>query len=118
MINYEFRSIVEFSEKIRTIGYTQELGFTLDTPDDVYGANWEPMGWYGIRISEAFDAYTVIIGNYGVGIVYINTTMDTGMTIEDVIINFIKEEQGIVVNKNYKIAVDMDDWSERIHSCK
>lgn len=112
-VNYGFRSIKDIARMLRSKlnkGEKAEIGFTLDTLDDVTGDNWEPTEWYGVVLTEMFDAWSLIIGEYAIGILWHDPIENDGISIEQSLIAFIKDEQNITVDEDYQLAIDFDEW--------
>ena len=60
----------------------KDVGFTLDTEEDVE-IQGEPQGWYGAKIDNTFDGNDFMIGDYGVGIIFISSMLEPPSSFSD-----------------------------------
>ena len=112
---YSFKAIWEIGNWFRRHPTQRKtLEFTLDSPSEVTGNTWEPTGWYGIKITDDFDVTNVLIGEYGIGLLWYDDPVENlGETIENSLINFIKNEEGIKnIDKWHYITVDLKVWED------
>lgn len=81
----------------------KEVGFTCDTSEDVY-AHGEPMGWYAIKFTRAFDGESLVFGYYGCGVVWANDSVDDWVLQE-----FWKSQFNEEIDMDRMICVDAAD---------
>lgn len=109
MIDYKFYTLKELVEELnkenRVVG--TPVGFTLDKPEDVFGEDWEPTGWYGVMITNDFDGRSMLYGNYGIGVVYSDCLND--ITEMESLIGFLKSETNVDYTENDYVCVDAAD---------
>lgn len=106
MMKYNFMPLKKFADLVLSVE-DWEIGFTLDEEDT--GDDFIPIGWFGIKIdTKMFGGRSVIIGDYGFGVVAAMPLMDDDdrEDIIDFLIDFIEDKTGDDVDRDRCVCVD------------
>jgi hypothetical protein len=107
MRKFGFITLNDFAEYFAN-HQNAELGFTDDIP-----GTYEATGWYGIKISEEFDARTVIIGFYGGGICYHERYHSISKNgIMETMKEFFEQEFDMTIHEDTLICVYAEDFED------
>lgn len=87
-----------------TQGIVTEISFTDDRIEDV-DENFEPTGWYGMKIIEVFDREQIVFGKWGGGIEKIE---EINYGITEVIKEFFEWEFGRKISLDTKICCEAE----------
>jgi len=85
-------------------GTVTEISFTDDRIEDV-DENFEPTGWYGMKIIEVFDREQIVFGKWGGGIEKIE---EINYGITEVIKEFFEWEFGRKISLDTKICCEAE----------
>ena len=111
MTRCKFVTVRELVERIChddcDIGYV--IGFTLDRPEDIDNGR-EPSGWFGVMLTNLFDAVGFVIGYFCRGIVMHNAVWYDAEENVQLFIDFLKSEGKKDANENTLICVDADEF--------
>lgn len=103
MKNYRFVKLDDIARWLLD-GDVTEISFTDDRIKDV-DENFEPTGWYGMKIIEVFDREQIVFGKWGGGIEKIE---ETNYGITEAIKEFFEWEFGWKLSLNTKICCEAE----------
>lgn len=105
-----FMSVTDLAKYLIT-HKNKEIGFTSDTITDILVDGIYPSEWYGLAITDMFDADAIVFGYYGAGI---NSHYDVD-TVEDIvvsIIDYFKIEFGMKIDEEYMMCIFREDLED------
>lgn len=106
-MNYKFITADEFINYLIK-NPEKEFGFTSDTLEDIQVSR-EPEGWYGAKLTKAFDGCAILFGDYGFGIISYRDVIDKNYEFE-ILKDFFKYEFGRDITRESMICVDSQDF--------
>lgn len=78
--DFEFKTPKDVIEELLVLPIGTSIDFTFDSPEEAKFSDFEPSGWYGVKIVE-IDGFgekekCVVSGMWGMGILYCSTDVD------------------------------------------